>query len=204
MNSTRLPGKPLLKIGDRTLIERCVGQAARAGLDPWVATDSVEIAKAIDVPERCIMTGEYASGTDRVAAAAEIIDPEGEHEFIINYQGDMPFLDPKLLKYFVVVRQACSEDILTATCDQEIVAMTEDREMNAGRRTMRLHIGLYGFKREALRKFATLPQGKYEISERLEQMRAPNKFSWGYADFPSMPIEINTQADLDRARSCLM
>lgn len=54
MNSTRLPGKPLAKIGDKTLIERCVGQARKAGFDPWVATDSAEIAALF--PERAVMT----------------------------------------------------------------------------------------------------------------------------------------------------
>ncbi len=47
MNSTRLPGKPLLKIGDKTIIERCVGQAYRAWFEPVVATDSPEIEWAL-------------------------------------------------------------------------------------------------------------------------------------------------------------
>lgn len=204
MNSTRLPGKPLAWIGSKSLIERCALQAEKAGFKPIVATDSEEIANHLGpIGIKTVMTGECVSGTDRVAAAAEIIDPEGKHEFVINYQGDMPFLDPEDLKRFVETRENCTADILTAWCRNEFVEV-HDESFIRGKTNS--HVGLYGYKREALRRFASMPQDALEISERLEQNRARDrgKFSWFYLELPSMPIEINTQADLDRARSCLM
>lgn len=203
MGSTRLPGKPLLKIGDKTIIERCVGQARKAGFEPCVATDSEEIHdKLWNVFHgfSCILTGDCASGTDRVAAAAEIIDPEGKHEFVINYQGDMPFLDPEDLKAFVDCDMGDS-DIATPCCKVELVEVEDDFFM---RRSIVSHIGLYKYKRGALRKFAATPPSKLEECFSLEQLRDWMGYRWRLIPFPSMPIEINTQADLDRARSCLM
>jgi 3-deoxy-manno-octulosonate cytidylyltransferase (CMP-KDO synthetase) len=203
MNSTRLPGKPLLKIGDKTIIDRCVGQAYRAWFEPVVATDSPEIEWALRQSYKgtqVIMTGECASGTDRVAEAAEKADPEGKEEFIINYQGDMPFLSAKDLHHFVQFRERSSADIVTAYCNLDYVETLPEFK----RKTVSSHVGIYGFTRDALRRFASLPQSEEEKSENLEQLRGPGDlFTWAYALFPSMPIEINTQADLDRARSCL-
>lgn len=201
MASTRLPGKPLLKIGDVTIIQRCFEQALKAGFLPFIATDSDEI-KSMFGP-RAILTGDCASGTDRVAAAAEIIDPEGKHEFVINYQGDMPFLDPELLKQFVDRREKYLDQnsILTAYCWQCHVMLLEGEFKRV---LFQSHIGLYGYDRQALRRFAKLPQSDGEIAQSLEQLRSPLSFEWQHVEFPSIPIEINTQADLDRARSCLM
>jgi 3-deoxy-manno-octulosonate cytidylyltransferase (CMP-KDO synthetase) len=200
MGSTRLPGKPLEMIGDKSLIQRCFLQAVKAGLDPYVATDSVEVAASIGIPERCVKTGECASGTDRVAAAAEIIDPEGKHEFVINYQGDMPFLDPDDLKAFVIAREMDDCEILTAWSSVDYVEPSFTGHFT--RVTVESHIGLYGYTRAALRRFAATPQSKIEKIASLEQLRG--SFKWLHFELPSMPIEINTQADLDRARSCLM
>lgn len=201
MGSTRLPGKPLLKIGDKTIIQRCILQAVKAGFEPYVATDSPEIVEHIKTGANYILTGECNSGTDRVAAAAEIIDPEGKHEFVINYQGDQPFLDPEWLKKFVAFREQSSANIVTAYCTLEYVqCFPEFRRMEADS-----HIGLYGFTRSALKWFSKMVPSDEEKAERLEQLRGPgNIFTWGFCKLPSMPIEINTQADLDRARSCLM
>lgn len=203
MNSTRLPGKPLLKIGDKTIIERCEARARKAGFEPYVASDSPEIVELFGV--RGILTGDCASGTDRVAAAAEIIDPEGKHEFVINYQGDMPFLDPALLKWFVNFTETSRADVATAHSEQGFVNLIPyGGDPLFERRAFHCHIGLYGYQRGALRKFAATPQSKLEVVHSLEQLRCPEEFVWAHLRFPSMPIEINTQADLDRARSCLM
>lgn len=192
----------MLEIGGMTIISRCAAQARKAGFEPYVATDSEAIAEMFY--DRGIMTGDCASGTDRVAAAAEIIDPEGKHEFVINYQGDMPFLDPEDLKRFVAFREQTTDaEIATAYCvTNHVNTWPTNDGMAFSRLTIHSHIGLYGFRREALRKFASLSQSEDEKTWNLEQLRA--SFSFSMCEFPYMPIEINAQADLDRARSCLM
>ncbi len=198
MGSTRLPGKPLLKIGDKTIIERCFSRACEAGFIPYIASDSTEIVELFGV--RGILTGECASGTDRVAAAAEIIDPEGKHSHVVNYQGDMPFIDPEDLKWFVE-HDLERADIGTACCDVDLV---EVENQFFARQTICSHVGLYKYTRAALRKFAATPPSKLEEAFRLEQLRDWGGYRWHWLKLHSMPIEINTQADLDRARSCLM
>lgn len=101
--STRLPGKPLLDIGGRTMIQRVVEQACASGADEvLVATDDARIAAAVHDPRRpgraiAVMTDpSLPSGTDRVAAvAAERC--WSDDTLVVNVQGDEPFLPPSLV-----------------------------------------------------------------------------------------------------------
>jgi 3-deoxy-manno-octulosonate cytidylyltransferase (CMP-KDO synthetase) len=101
--STRLPGKPLLDIGGRTMIQRVVEQACASGADEvLVATDDARIAAAVHDPRRpgraiAVMTDpDLPSGTDRVAAVAA---ERGwsDDTLVVNVQGDEPFLPPSLV-----------------------------------------------------------------------------------------------------------
>jgi 3-deoxy-manno-octulosonate cytidylyltransferase (CMP-KDO synthetase) len=101
--STRLPGKPLLDIGGRTMIQRVVEQACASGADEvLVATDDERIAAVVHDPRRperaiAIMTdAALPSGTDRVAAVAEARG-WSEDTLVVNVQGDEPFLPPALV-----------------------------------------------------------------------------------------------------------
>ena len=101
--STRLPGKPLLDIGGRTMIQRVVEQAAASGADQvLVATDDARIAAAVHDPRGratpiAVMTdAALPSGTDRVTAAAR---QQGwsDDTIVVNVQGDEPFVPPRLI-----------------------------------------------------------------------------------------------------------
>jgi 3-deoxy-manno-octulosonate cytidylyltransferase (CMP-KDO synthetase) len=101
--STRLPGKPLLDIGGKTMIQRVVEQACASGADEvLVATDDERIAAAVHDPRRperaiAIMTdAALPSGTDRVAAVAEARGWDAD-TVVVNVQGDEPFLPPALV-----------------------------------------------------------------------------------------------------------
>jgi 3-deoxy-manno-octulosonate cytidylyltransferase (CMP-KDO synthetase) len=101
--STRLPGKPLLDIGGRTMIQRVVEQASASGADQvLVATDDERIAAAVRDPRGrassiAVMTAaDLPSGTDRVAAVAR---QQGwsDDTIVVNVQGDEPFVPPCLI-----------------------------------------------------------------------------------------------------------
>ena len=101
--STRLPGKPLLDIGGRTMIQRVVEQAAASGADQvLVATDDERIAAAVSDPRRpssaiAVMTdAALPSGTDRVAAVARQRGWDDD-TIVVNVQGDEPFVPPRLI-----------------------------------------------------------------------------------------------------------
>jgi 3-deoxy-manno-octulosonate cytidylyltransferase (CMP-KDO synthetase) len=102
--STRLPGKPLLDIGGRTMIQRVVEQACASGADEvLVATDDERIAAAVHDPRRpgraiAIMTDpDLPSGTDRVAVVAAARGWSAD-TVVVNVQGDEPFLPPALVR----------------------------------------------------------------------------------------------------------
>ena len=101
--STRLPGKPLLDIGGRPMIQRVVEQASASGADEvLVATDDQRIARAVHDPRRAgvpiaVMTdAALPSGTDRVAAVARERRWD-DATIVVNVQGDEPFVPPTLI-----------------------------------------------------------------------------------------------------------
>lgn len=101
--STRLPGKPLLDIAGRPMIQHVVERACASGADEvLVATDDARIAAAVHDPRRpgvaiAVMTDPaLPSGTDRVAAVA-VARGWGDSTVVVNVQGDEPFLPPRLV-----------------------------------------------------------------------------------------------------------
>jgi 3-deoxy-manno-octulosonate cytidylyltransferase (CMP-KDO synthetase) len=100
--STRLPGKPLLDIGGKPMVQHVVERACASGADEvLVATDDVRIAQAVCDPRNCrqiaVMTDPaLASGTDRVAAVARQRGWD-DSTIVVNVQGDEPFLPPALI-----------------------------------------------------------------------------------------------------------
>jgi 3-deoxy-manno-octulosonate cytidylyltransferase (CMP-KDO synthetase) len=100
-SSSRFPGKPLVDIGGKPMIQRVYEQASRVIEDTYVATDDDRILKAVrNFNGRAVMTSpDHKSGTDRCAEAAGLIEKSTGKKFkiIINVQGDEPFLQPEQL-----------------------------------------------------------------------------------------------------------
>src|SRR5262250_1251470 len=97
MASTRLPGKPLADIAGEAMIVRVWRQASAAKAGPVVvAAAEREIVEAIEKSGgRAVLTDpDLPSGSDRIFRALEIVDREGEHDVVVNVQGDLPALDP--------------------------------------------------------------------------------------------------------------
>lgn len=99
--ATRLPGKPLLDIAGDPMIVHVWRRAMEAEIGRVaVATDNEEIAGVIEAAggEATMTRSDHISGTDRIHEAAENLDPEGNFDTIINLQGDLPTLDPELIR----------------------------------------------------------------------------------------------------------
>ncbi len=198
--STRFPGKPLVRIAGETLIGRVIGrakQSARAAAI-WVATDDERIAaEAVRHGVSATMpSGVFESGTDRIAAALQHIEAQSGHRFsqIINIQGDEPLLDASTVDALIETLQSNQSgiDIATLCCpidseveyrDPNVVKVVLDAMGNAlffsrapipagGWELARRHVGVYGYQRLSLARFAALPQTPLERTERLEQLRA--------------------------------
>jgi len=232
MAATRLPGKPLAEIGGVPMIVRVLRAAEAAGAGPVaVAAGDAEIAWAVEVAGgRAVLTDPtLPSGSDRILAALDSIDPEGAHDVVINLQGDMPFVAPEVLSACVdllACEPACDIATVVAPEDSEadranpdvvkaILALpqggnlgeTRGRALYFTRSTLHgdgpiwRHIGIYGYRREALERFNAAPPSPLEIREKLEQLRALELGMqiWAAAiDKP--PISVDTPADLERAR----
>ncbi|MDO7887140.1 3-deoxy-manno-octulosonate cytidylyltransferase [Hymenobacter cheonanensis] len=102
--STRLPGKPLVDLGGRTMIERVVAQARQARLDRVVvATDDERILDHVRGfgGEAVLTRADHPSGTDRAWEAFALLGQPGEVSCIVNIQGDEPFIQPAQINALV-------------------------------------------------------------------------------------------------------
>jgi 3-deoxy-manno-octulosonate cytidylyltransferase (CMP-KDO synthetase) len=199
LQSARLPDKPLQLIGGEPLILHCWRRAMEAAIgDVYVAADSRKILDVIHhAGGKVVETGDANCGTDRAAIAADLVDPDGLHQVVINQQGDMPFISSAQLRQFADGLQDI-EDMATAVCHMGLVAV-HGGDFN--RMSVVSHIGLYAFTRAALRKFHAMPQGPRETDQKLEQLRAVGHMKIKLIEFSHMPQEVNTPEDLEAANA---
>jgi 3-deoxy-manno-octulosonate cytidylyltransferase (CMP-KDO synthetase) len=231
MQATRLPGKPLADIGGVAMIVHVWRRAAEAAVgEVVVATDAPEIAAVIkDEGGRAVMTSsEHQSGSDRVHEAVLALENDGPADFVINLQGDLPLLDPELVRACIRPLELGPADI--ATLAAEIVDNDERNDPNVvkvagapgpsqdilralyfsraaiphGDGALYHHIGLYAFRRAALEQFVSMPQSELEKREKLEQLRALEAgMRIDVALVDTVPLGVDTPADLERACAIL-
>ena len=230
MASTRLPGKPLADICGEPMIVHVWRRAMESGLGPVVvAADTQEIVDAITSRGGiAVMTRpDHPSGSDRIFEAVETFDPEGRHDVVVNVQGDLPTIDPSTIAASVPPLADKTVDI--ATLAVEIVREEEKTDPNVvkivastiapglmralyftrataptGPGPLYHHIGLYAWRRSALRRFVAFPPSPLEIRERLEQLRALEAgMRIDVALVDDVPLGVDAPHDLERARAVL-
>jgi 3-deoxy-manno-octulosonate cytidylyltransferase (CMP-KDO synthetase) len=200
--SSRLPGKPLLPIAGRPMIEHVYARASEArGLDRVVVlTDDERIARAVEAfGGRWEMTpADCASGTDRIAWAARSGGALAEAAAVVNIQGDEPLIDPAAVSRLALhLRETPADPVVTlaaAALPEElgnpnavkVVTSLAGYALYFSRSPIPYprhpsedagfrplkHLGIYGYQREALLRLAALPPSPLERSESLEQLRA--------------------------------
>ena len=229
-NSRRFPGKVLAKIAGKPVLQWCYEAAARSGLGEVLiaAEDRRVMAFAASIGAASVFTSPRCqSGTDRVFEAAG----KTRKSFIINFQGDEPFLRSQtLVKAFSQLANARDCDIGTAcarireTADiknpncVKIAMNPEGRALYFSRspipfhhplselknRPFYKHCGFYIYRREALARFVKLPASPLEKLERLEQLRAlENGMGITVAEVRELGPAIDTPSDLKAAEKYL-
>ncbi|MBC6416869.1 MAG: 3-deoxy-manno-octulosonate cytidylyltransferase [Rhodospirillales bacterium] len=172
------------------------------------------------------------SGSDRVHRALQHLDPERRHDVVVNLQGDLPTLPPEdiVLALGPLAAANCHIGTLAARIDaaQErsnpnvvkiAAALSKERRMaralyfsrapipwtgKEDRRPLFHHIGIYAYRRAALERFVALPPSPLEQRESLEQLRALEAgMRIDVALVDSVPLGVDTAADLERARQIL-
>ena len=221
MSATRLPGKPLLKINDQSIISHVFKKAEEANIgEVFVATEDQEIAD--DVKKnggKAILTSKnHKTGSDRIYEALQKINIK-DVDLIMNLQGDEPAIniDDIIILNKKMVSTKSKMGTLAAKIkdfkeldNENIVKVITNKDLNNGefseannflRRSSEIaniyhHIGIYCYSTETLKKFVELNQSKNEIENRLEQLRAlDNNININVALASSSPIGVDTEED---------
>ena len=199
-DSSRLPGKPLILINGKPLIQRVYEKALKSKLldQVLVATDSPKIKTIMENlgGDIKLTSKKHRTGSDRVAEAVKKIPCD----IVLNIQCDEPFLNPKMTDDLIRLMRK-EKDLKMATLafkindpeliyDPNIVKVVLDQnnfalyfsrmpvpfqktdKKSTKKSHFYEHIGIYAFRKSFLLKFAQLPQSPLEIAERLEQLRA--------------------------------
>jgi 3-deoxy-manno-octulosonate cytidylyltransferase (CMP-KDO synthetase) len=228
--SSRFPGKPLVNICGKLMIERVYLQAKKvAELDDiYVATDDERVYSACaERGMQCMMTSSrHKTGTDRVGEAAEKISAD----LYVNIQGDEPLIEPETIRKAVIpfVEQKCPDIQVTnlmtrihdpadlvnvtvpkviAACDGRGIYLTRSAApfpKNAVNVDYYKQVCVYGFTPEALRFFCRSPRGKIESIEDIEILRFIEAgYHVQFIEVDSETIAVDTPHDLERVRKYL-
>jgi 3-deoxy-manno-octulosonate cytidylyltransferase (CMP-KDO synthetase) len=221
--STRLPGKPVIEVQGKTLIEHVYRRVQESGSIEriLVATDDERIAQAVQqFGGNVVMTRiDHQSGTDRLAEAAS---PLPDDALVVNVQGDEPMIEPEVIDRAVAAARLGDAEMITlmtrlvdpdSILDPNRVKVVTDRDGFAlyfsrspipSSGTTFLHLGLYVYRVSFLKKFTQLERTPLEIAERLEQLRAlEHGFRIRVVEVESASWGIDTPADLEKFKSVL-
>jgi 3-deoxy-manno-octulosonate cytidylyltransferase (CMP-KDO synthetase) len=230
MAATRLPGKPLADIHGAPMIVHVWRRAMEADVGPvWVAADDARVIEAVAAAGgKSVMTRvDHPSGSDRVFEALNIVDAAGIHDVVVNIQADLPTIAPSVVR-------ACLAPLAEAAVDISTLATPITRELEKddpnvvkaiateldptrlralyftrarapwGEGRLLHHIGLYAYRREALRRFVAAPPSPLERREKLEQLRALEAgMRIDIALVDTAPLGVDAPEDLERARVTL-
>ncbi|WP_374652372.1 3-deoxy-manno-octulosonate cytidylyltransferase [Dongia sp.] len=236
MASTRLPDKPLADIHGAPMIVHVWRRAMEAKIGPvYVACAEESIKQAVEAAGgQAVLTDPgHLSGSDRIFEALCKIDRDGSFDAVVNVQGDLPTLDPALIRRALDPLAEPAVDI--ATLAVEISREEERHDPNVVKAVAAFapggsgiaralyfsratapanadgnvgphyhHIGLYAYRRAALERFVRLEPGILERREKLEQLRAlENGMRIDVALVDTLPLGVDTPAELERARKHL-
>jgi 3-deoxy-manno-octulosonate cytidylyltransferase (CMP-KDO synthetase) len=199
--STRLPGKPLVSLAGKPMIQ-WVYERARASRaqEVLIATDDLLIVSAAHSfdAETVLTSADHESGTDRIAEVARL-KGWADTDIVVNVQGDEPVIPPALIDQVAALLEAHSSAQIATLATPitslaefmdpnavKVVTDTEGRalyfsrapipwERDGGQASFagaRRHVGIYGYRVSGLLRMASLPRTTLEQHEKLEQLRA--------------------------------
>ena len=227
--SSRLEGKPLIEVNGKPIIQWVYEKAQQAKLADIiiVATDDERIFNAVKAFGGNVeMTSvNHKCGSDRIR---EVVERHPEIFYIVNLQGDEPLIKPDsidavarnvqddekadistLIRVLRDESEINNPNLVKCVIDNNGYALYFSRskipyERNSGIADFYGHLGIYGYKREALIKMTSLPQTPLEKTESLEQLRALEngmKIKTSVVDF--VPVVIDTKEDLEKFKQII-
>ena len=231
--STRFPGKPLVLLGGKPVIQHVYEKVAAVLEAAYVATDDERIYDVVkSFGGQVVMTRtDHKSGTDRIEEAIEKIG--GEWDVVVNVQGDEPFVaknqldtichcfdDPttqiatlgKPFESMEAVQNPNSPKIVVDNMgfamyfSRSVIPYVRGKEMSSWltHYPFLKHLGIYAYRKDVLRQVTQLPQSSLEIAESLEQLRwLQNGFKIKVGTTDVETVGIDTPQDLERAEEFL-
>jgi 3-deoxy-manno-octulosonate cytidylyltransferase (CMP-KDO synthetase) len=231
MAATRLPGKPLADIWGEPMIAHVWRRAFESKLGSVLvaAAESQIMSAVLNAGGDAIMTNPMLpSGSDRIAEALRLRDPDRRFQYVVNLQGDLPTIEPLAVQRClaglaneqvdistIAARIDKAEDAANPNIVKAIAPLSADREVAFARDFVRTlgpehapphwhHIGVYAYRREALERFVKLPVSAREKERKLEQLRALDAgMKIAVVRVDGVPLGVDTPAELDIARRLL-
>lgn len=227
--ASRLPGKPLLDIAGKSMMQRTFERALQSDAQAvYIATDDVRIEQAAkNFGAHVLMTSEaHRSGTDRLQEAAEQLGLDDD-SVIVNVQGDEPMIPPSAINQVAenigLSKEAGIATLCEVICDQSEIEdpnsvkvvfdanglalyfsrSTIPAHASASAKNCYRHIGIYAYRVKVLNQFIAWPASELEIAEKLEQLRALYQGVRIHVAVSTeqIPPGVDTQKDLDLVRS---
>ena len=229
--SSRLPGKPLLDIAGKPMIQHVYESAIKSGAkEVFIATDNREIQKVSEIfGARVFMTSEeHRSGTERIHEVVQKLGLSPD-DVVVNVQADEPLIPASAIRQ-VAVNLSSREDFGIATLceaasysadidDPNVVKVVINKFgealyfsraripycSNSEKKDYFRHIGIYAYKVEALNQFVSFPSASYENTENLEQLRALYNGIKIHVEVCNydIPAGVDTQKDLEIVRASI-
>jgi len=231
--STRFPGKPLVLIKGKPMIQHVYERSLRCAeiSEIYVATDHEGIFEAVEAfGGKAVMTrGEHRSGTDRIAEAARALGISS-NDLIVNIQGDQPIFEPVMISNLVApFLEEDGPPMATLKCrilreeereNPNHVKVVTDRNGYAlyfsrypipfvrdGREreiAFYKHLGFYAYRTDFLLEFTRLEPGVLESAEKLEQLRAlEHGFRIKVCETPHNSVEVDVPEDIARIEKAM-
>lgn len=227
--STRFPGKPLVDLGGKPMIQRTYERVM--SVSGWhrvvIATDDLQIKEVAEGfgAEVMMTLADHVSGTDRCAEVLELV---GENvDYVVNIQGDEPFIEPAQLKELVagfktnapiltLIKQITDVETLFSVNTPKVVVNQNGEALYFSRQTIPhvrgvaselwldsqrffKHIGLYAYRSDVLKEISLLKPSPLELSESLEQLRwLENGYVIQTIETQYETLGIDSPADLEK------
>ena len=231
MAATRLPGKPLMKIGGISIISQIYKRVSATNIgEVYVATEDKEIFNDVisNGGKSVITRKDHNTGTDRIFEAYNKINPSGI-DYILNVQGDEPLIDKNDIINLNYQIMKLNSDMGTLACqikdnnqyfDENIVKVKTKEKINEtniskaekffrkldnlDKKNIFHHVGIYQYKISVLEKIISLKQTENEKQLRLEQLRAlENNINIDVVLAKSPSIGVDTAEDFKKVKKIL-
>jgi len=212
-SSTRYPGKPLAMLDSIPMIKRVYDACTASKIPTYVLTDNMSIYNLFG-PRRCWIEEEqiasYANGTERCAGAVTKWDELKQYDQFINVQGDMPDVTTEMIeKCLFSLKHYSISTVFTQMPEEEQNNPNSVKMVRAGDNALWFgrgmtgygdwHLGVYGYRKNALQQYPHLRVEREERIEKLEQLRwLKNGWQIGCLSVQYNGVEINTPEDIEK------